>query len=314
MRTIFFGSSSFSVPILKSIAQHTVCVVTKKARPKGRGYSLDDNEVKRAAEALDIPLIEIDSFKDDVVKTLPDYRPDLFVVASFGLIVPKWVLDIPLVGPINVHPSLLPLYRGPSPIQWAILSGDGMTGITLIRMNEKMDEGDVLYQEQVTINEGENYIGLSERLSARVAGILPDVFDYIEIKGMMKGTAQRHDMATYTPIIKKEMGAIDWRKSAIEIGRQIRAFVFWPTAYTFLDGKMMKIFKAVKEESSATMNPGQIRGITREGILVDTSTGVLQIQEIQMENKKRMRAYEFAQGCRNLIGKIMTQPIERPPA
>jgi methionyl-tRNA formyltransferase len=306
MRTIFFGSSGFSVPILRSIARHTICVVTKKARPKGRGYSLDDNEVKKAAEELDIPLIEINSFKDDVVKTLPDYRPDLFVVASFGLIVPKWVLDVPLVGPINVHPSLLPLYRGPSPIQWAILSGDEMTGITLIRMNEKMDEGDVIYQEQVMINEGENCLDLSDRLSARVAGILPDIFDYIEIKGMMKRTEQRHEIATYTPIITKEMGTIDWRKSAVEIDRQIRAFVLWPTAYAFLDGKMMKIFEAVVEENSEVMNPGQIRGITREGMFVDTGRGVLRIQEIQMENKKRMRAYDFAQGYRGLIGKILT--------
>ena len=306
MRTIFFGSSGFSVPILKSIARHTVCVVTKMARPKGRGYSLDDNEVKKAAEALDIPLIEINSFKDDVIKTLPDYRPDLFVVASFGLIVPRWVLDIPAVGPINVHPSLLPLYRGPSPIQWAILSGDEMTGISLIRMNEKMDEGDVIYQEQVTIGKGENFIDLSERLSTRVAGILPDVVDYIEIQGMMKRTEQRHEMATYTPIITKEMGIIDWRKSAVEIDRQIRAFVLWPTAHTLLDGKMMKIFEAVVEEHYEAVNPGQIRRITREGILVDTGSGVLKIQAIQMENKKRIRAYDFAQGYRDLTGKILT--------
>jgi methionyl-tRNA formyltransferase len=306
MRTIFFGSSAFSVPILKSIARHIICVVTKKARPKGRGYSLDDNEVKRAAEALDIPLIEINSFKDDIVKTLPDYRPDLFVVASFGLIVPEWALDIPAVGPINVHPSLLPLYRGPSPIQWAILSGDEMTGITLIRMNEKMDEGDVIYQEQIRIGKEENFIDLSERLSMRVAGILPDVVDYIEIQGMMKRTEQRHEIATYTPIITKEMGIIDWRKSVVEIDRQIRAFVLWPTAHTFLDGKMMKIFEAVVEENCEAVNPGQIRRITREGILVDTGSGVLKIQAIQMENKKRMRAYDFAQGHRDLTGKMLT--------
>jgi methionyl-tRNA formyltransferase len=306
MRTVFFGSSAFSVPILKSIARHTICVVTKKGKPKGRGYSLDDNEVKRAAEALSIPLVEINSFKDDIVKTLPDYRPDLFVVASFGLIVPKWVLDIPFVGPINVHPSLLPLYRGPSPIQWAILSGDEMTGITLIRMNEKMDEGDVIYQEQVMIEEGENFIDLSERLSAKVAGILPDVFDHIEIKGMMKGTVQCQETATYTPIITKEMGAVDWKKSAVEIDRQVRAFALWPTAYTFLDGKMMKIFKAAVEEGSGVTNPGQIRGIAREGMLVDTCRGRLKIQEIQMENKRRMNAYDFAQGSKGLIGKILT--------
>jgi methionyl-tRNA formyltransferase len=306
MRTIFFGSSSFSVPILRSIAQHTICVVTKKARPKGRGYSLDDNEVKKAAEELDIPLIEINTFKDDIVKTLPDYRPDLYVVASFGLIVPKWVLDIPSEGPINVHPSLLPLYRGPSPIQWAILSGDEMTGITLIKMNEKMDEGDVIYQEEVMIGEREDFVDLSERLSKRVVEILPDVFDRIGIHGMIKGTAQRHELATYTPIITKEMGIIDWKRSAVEIDRQMRAFVLWPTAYSFLDGKMMKIFKAVIEEGGEAMNPGQIRGITREGVLIGTGHGVLKVQEIQMENKKRMSAYDFAQGYRGLIGKLLT--------
>jgi len=306
MKIIFFGSSGFSVPALKSISKHTVCVVTKKAKPKGRGYSLDDNEVKRAAGKLGLSLIEIGSFKDDVVKTLPDYKPDLFVVASFGLIVPKWVLDIPSRGSINIHPSLLPFYRCPSPIQWAILSGDKMTGITLIRMSEKMDAGDVIYQEQIMIRQEENFIGLSERLSVRVAEILPETIDYIETQGMMKRTEQRHEMATYTPIITKEMGKIDWGKSAVDIGRQIRAFVFWPTAYAFLDGKIVKVFEASVEEGvETTGNPGQIREITKEGIIVDTMSGVLKIKDMQMENKKRMRAYNFAQGYRDLTGKVL---------
>jgi methionyl-tRNA formyltransferase len=307
MKIIFFGSSSFSVPALKSISKYTVCVVTKKAKPKGRGYSLDDNEVKRAAGELGLSLIEIDSFKDDIVKTLPDYKPDLFVVASFGLIVPKWVLDIPSKEPINVHPSLLPLYRGPSPMQWAILSGDTMTGITLIRMNEKMDAGDVIHQEQIMIRQEENFIDLSERLSARVAEILPETLDYIETQGMMKGTEQRHEMATYTPMMTKEMGKIDWGKSAVDIDRQVRAFVSWPTAYAFLDGKIVKVFEASVEEGvETTGNPGQIGEITKEGILVDTISGVLKIKDMQMENKKRMRAYNFAQGYRNLTGKVLS--------
>ena len=305
MRIIFFGSSGFSMPVLRSIAPHTICVVTKKGKPKGRGYSLDDNEVKKAAGELNLPLIEINSFKDDIVKTLPDYQPDFFVVASFGLIVPKWVLDIPLKGPINVHPSLLPLYRGPSPIQWAILSGDEMTGITLIRMNEKMDEGDVIYQEQIMIREGENFIALSERLAARAAEILPEVLDHIEIQGMVEGNEQCHESATYTPIITKEMGVIDWRKNAVEIDQQVRAFISWPTACTFLDGKMMKIFRAVVEENIEATNPGEIKGITKEGMLIDTGCGVLNIKEIQMENKKRMEAYDFAQGNRGLVGKVL---------
>jgi methionyl-tRNA formyltransferase len=307
MRVIFFGSSGFSVPILNSVAKQTVLVVTKKAKPKGRGYALDDNEVKRVATALGLPLMEIDSFKDDLVKTLPDYRPDLFVVASFGLIVPEWVLDIPSRGPLNIHPSLLPLYRGPSPMQWALLKGDAMTGITLIRMNVKMDEGDVVYQEQVMIEPGENLTGLSKRLAARSAEILPEFLGTIETQGMMSGTVQRHEIATYTPIITKEMGKIDWTRSAAEIDRQVRAFVEWPVAYTFLDNKMIKIFDvAVEEGLSSSGNPGQIRGITKKGVLVDTAIDVLMIKDLQMENKKRMAAFDFARGYRDLTDKVLS--------
>lgn len=307
MKVIFFGSSGFSVPILNAVANNTVLVVTKKAKPKGRGYTLDENEVKRAATALNLPLMEINSFKDDVVKTLPDYKPDLFVVASFGFIVPKWVLAIPSWGPLNVHPSLLPLYRGPSPMQWALLKGDAITGITLIRMNEKMDEGDVVYQEQAMIEPGENLTGLSKRLAARAAAILPDFLDTIKIRGIMTGTEQQHEIATYTPIITKEMGKIDWTKSAAEIDRQVRAFVEWPVAHAFLDGKMVKIFDvAVEKGLSSSRNPGKIRGITKEGILVDTAMDVLMIKDLQMENKKRMSAFDFARGYRGLTDKVLS--------
>jgi len=313
MRIIFFGSSGFSVPILRSINQDTVCVVTKRAKPKGRGYSLDDNEVKREAETSGLPVIEIDSFKDDLVKTLPDYKPDLFVVASFGLIVPRWVLDIPLVGPLNIHPSLLPLYRGPSPIQWALLSGDEMTGVTFIKMNEKMDEGDVIRQERVIIGEKENYDELSERLSVKAANMLPGILSTIEMQGVMEGTVQRREDASYTPIITKEMGLIDWTKSAVEIDRQVRAFVRWPAAYTFLDGKMLKVFRTTVTDrhGSVVSNPGQIKEITREGLLIDTGQGLLMIEELQIENKKRMRARDFAQGVRGLVGKILTGRINK---
>jgi methionyl-tRNA formyltransferase len=307
MKVIFFGSSGFSVPILNAVTDQTVLVVTKKAKPKGRGYSLDDNEVKRAATALNLPLMEIGSFKDEIVKTLPDYRPDLFIVASFGFIVPKWVLDVPSKGPLNIHPSLLPLYRGPSPMQWAILKGETMTGITLIRMNEKMDEGDLVYQEQAIIEPGENLTSLSRRLSVRAAAIVPNVLDAIETQGMMSGTAQRHGIATYTPIITKEMGKIDWTRSAVEIDRQVRAFVEWPVAYTFLDGKMVKVFDAAVEEGlSSSGKPGQIRDITKNGILIETATDVLTIKDLQMENRKRMGAFDFARGYRDLAGKVLS--------
>jgi len=307
MRIIFFGSSGFSVPALRSIAGRTVCVVTKKGKPKGRGYALDDNEVKKTAAELGLPLIEIDSFKDDVAKTLPQYNPDLFVVASFGLIIPRWVLDIPSKGPVNIHPSLLPQYRGASPMQWAILSGDEMTGITLIRMNEKMDEGNIIYQEQVKIREGENFIELSERLAHRVGETLPDILDTIESQEMIRGTEQCHEIATYTPIITKEMGRIDWSKNVTQIDRQIRAFVSWPTAHTSLDGKLMKVFDARPDKREEIIaDPGTIAGIAKEGISVNTARGILIIKDLQMQGKKRVKAYDFAQGYRDLVGKVLS--------
>jgi len=306
MNIVFFGSSGFSVLPLKSIHEHVTCVVTKRSKPKGRGYLLDDNEVKKTALELGLPLIEINSFKDEEAQKIKDYSPELFVVASFGLIVPRRVLDLPAIGPVNVHPSLLPLYRGPSPMQWAILNGDEETGITLIIMNEKMDEGRIMYQEHVSIKKGENIIDLSDRLSSRVAEILPEIVDRIGIQGMMEGTDQKHEDATYTPIITKEMGKVDWSKSAIEIERQIRAFVLWPTAYTFLDGRMMKIFDAESEEITREgTGRGVVAEITKEGFFVETPRGLLKVREVQLENKKRMRAYDFAQGYRGLVGKTL---------
>ena len=305
MRAIFFGSSLFSVPILRSISNSTVCVVTRKGKPKGRGYFLDDNEVKKTAEELGLPLLEINSFRDEVVRLLPDYRPDVFVVASFGLIIPKWVLEMPPKGPINIHPSLLPIYRGPSPIQWTILNGDQITGITFIWMNEKMDEGDIAYQEKITTKKGENYIELSDRLSRRAAEILPVFLGRLELHGITEKTPQRHESATYTPIIMKEMGLIDWKKSAFEIDRQVRAFIAWPVAFTTLDGKVLKIFETDVEEDNQSTVPGQIETVTKKGISVGTGCGSIVLHELQLENKRRMNAYDFAQGSRGLIGKML---------
>lgn len=308
MNIVFFGSSGFSVLPLRSIRERVTCVVTKRSKPKGRGYLLDDNEVKKTALDLGLPLIEINSFKDEEAQRIRDFKPDLLVVVSFGLIVPRWALDLPTIGPVNVHPSLLPRYRGPSPMQWAILNGDEETGITLIIMNEKMDEGRIMYQERVFIEKGENIAHLSDRLSSRVAEILPGIVDRIDTQGMMEAAEQRHEDATYTPIITKEMGRIDWSKSAEEIERQVRAFVLWPTAYTFLEGRMMKIFDAEAEETGREgMRRGVVTGITKEGFFVETPKGFLNIREVQLENKRRMKAYDFAQGYRGLAGKALGQ-------
>jgi methionyl-tRNA formyltransferase len=305
MKIVFFGSSNFSVPSLKSIASHAPYVVTKKAKPKGRGYSLDDNDVKKAAIELDLPLLEIESFKDDAVRSLEKLKPDLFVVVSFGLMLPKWLLELPALGAINVHPSLLPKYRGPSPIQWAILNGDNKTGTTIMKMVEKMDAGNIIYQESVTINEEDDAVVLSARLSERAAEILPGVIDNIKIRGMIEGIEQKNEEATYTPIITKEMGKIDWYSKGAEIIRQVKAFVPWPTAYTFLNDILFKIFDGKIDIVHRDYLPGTIFGKNRDGIQVATVDGSILVKEVQLENRKRVRASEFANGYRGLTGTIL---------
>lgn len=308
MKVVFFGSSGFSVPPLQAIQKVVTWVVTRKAKPKGRGYNLEDTEVKKEAERLGLPVLEIDSFKDDAARELAAMKPSLFVVASFGLIIPRWALDIPSMGSLNIHPSLLPRYRGPSPIPWALWNGDEQTGITFIAMNEKMDAGDILYQEAMVIEPEDDAVSLSERLSRRSAEILPNFLNEIEAHGLPHGQPQNHEQATFTPILTKGMGKIDWQKSADDIVRQVKALVAWPTAYTSLDGLFLKIYKGRSQQEGLVDNPpaaGTILEVTREGISVQTGSGAFIIHELQLQNKKRMRAYDFAQGYRKLAGRIL---------
>jgi methionyl-tRNA formyltransferase len=308
MNLLFFGSSSFSVPALVALHSSISCVVTKKTRPKGRGYLLEDNEVKRTALSLGLPVREIGSFKDEEAVGVGELKPDLLVVVSFGLIIPRWFLDLPTLGAINVHPSLLPKYRGPSPMQWAIWNGEEGTGITVIRMNERMDAGDILYQEKVPLAADEDAATLSNRLALRVSEILPPVVEETKVKGIGHGTPQDDREASYTPMITKEMGRIDWSLSATEIIRQVRAVVLWPTAYASLDGKTIKVFKAKPSHAIPPQKsePGTIIASTPEGIEVSAGVDSLVLQEVQMENRKRMAAFDFAKGFRQLSGKLFT--------
>jgi methionyl-tRNA formyltransferase len=305
MKIVYFGSSAFSVPSLYALRDSITHVVTKKAKPKGRGYATEANAVKKVAAELQLPMIDIESFKGEGCQVLRELSPDLVVVVSFGLIIPKWFLDIPLEGAINVHPSALPKYRGPSPMQWAIWNGEEETAISVIKMNERMDAGDVILQEPVLLDKEEDFSTLSERLALRSAEILHSLIMEIQEKGLRKGIAQDDSEATFTPIIKKEMGLIDWRCSSIEILRQIRAFVDWPTAYTSLDGRFLKVFKANIGEGRTDDGgePGIIVDVTKAGMNVATLDGLLTVSELQLENRKKMSAVEFARGYRGLIGK-----------
>jgi methionyl-tRNA formyltransferase len=304
MRTIFFGSSRFSVAPLRALRESLSYVVTKKAKPKGRGYLLSDNEVKEEALRLGLPLFEITSFKDETAPQIAELKPDLLVVASFGLIIPRWFLDAPSVGAVNVHPSLLPRYRGPAPIQWAIWNGEKETGITFITMSERMDAGNIIYQERVAVDPDEDAHGLSERLSLRVAELLPNTVKQIELRGLEEGRVQKEEEATYTPMITKEMGKIDWESGGAEIDRQVKALVEWPTAYTTLDGKLLKIFETrVDGPGGEDTDGGLIVDAGTEGIRVSTSNGLVTLKEVQFEGRKKMSGHQFSVGYRGLVGK-----------
>jgi methionyl-tRNA formyltransferase len=310
MTIIFFGSSSFSIPILRSIQNSVDCVVTRKTKPKGRGYLLEDNEVKKEANTLGIPLIEMESFKGTEAQQIGELNPDILVVASFGLLIPRWFLDIPKIGAINIHPSLLPKYRGPSPIQWAILNGDFETGITVMKMNERMDAGDILYQVGVPILSEDDMETLSLRLSEKASEILPNILSEVRINKLNKCTPQSESSVTFTPMITKEMGKIDWTNDAIRIVRQVKALVGWPTAYTFLEGKMLKVFKAHvgnSESKLETKKHGEIVGSSFSGIEIASGNGNVVVEEIQLENRRRMKASDFVRGYRQIIGKQLGQ-------
>lgn len=303
MRILFFGSSGFSVPALQSIDSLLSCVVTRRTKPKGRGYLLEDGEVKRLSLARNLPLVELDSFKDEQAQELVALKPDLLVVVSFGLIIPRWFLDVASVGAINVHPSLLPRYRGPSPMQWAIMNGDTETGLTIIKMNERMDAGDILYQEPIPIDEGENAEALSARLAARTGRILPDFVGAIEEGGLPTGVPQRDTEATYTPMVVKEMGLISWARPPAETVRQVRALVAWPTAFTHLDKKLLKVFDAAVDHTIRDAPPGTVLDAGAEGLLVGSLGGSVLLREVQLENKRRMSGSEFSRGYRGIVGK-----------
>jgi methionyl-tRNA formyltransferase len=214
-------------------------------------------------------------------------------------------LEIPSIGSINVHPSLLPKYRGPAPIQWAIWNGERQTGITIIKMSEKMDEGDILYQERFGIGTTEDAQVLSEKLSERTAGILPDFLSSIEKNGLPAGVPQCKEEVTYAPMVTKEMGRILWAVDEDRIVRQVRALVTWPTAYTFIEGKLLKVFSVIHGHRTEEAEPGTVLEILPDGLLVAALSGSVLLQGVQLENRRRMAAAEFARGYRGIIGKKM---------
>jgi methionyl-tRNA formyltransferase len=295
------GTPAFAVPSLNALLAGTdpvVAVVSQPDRAAGRGRRTAPTPVKAAATRHGIPVTQPPTLRDPTVReTLADLAPDLIVVAAYGNILPRSILDLPPHGCINVHASLLPRHRGAAPIQWALLSGDPTTGITIMRMTESLDAGDILIQRAVPIDPEDTAATLGTRLAVLGAEALSEALSGLKAGGLV-ARPQDDRLATLAPRIRKEMGRIDWAGNAVEIERRIRAFQPWPTAYTTLHGKSLRCLRARlgSPEVPAGVHPGTVIGVAAAGITVVTGSGTLVLERVQLEGRNAVGAPEFLRG------------------
>lgn len=301
MKIIFFSTGKLGIPSLKKLTSskhELLAVVTQPDKPQGRGWSVQPTPVKafieKAAPAIEIA--EPENINDPAfVNYLKDKGADIFIVIDYGRILKKEVLDIPSKYCLNLHPSLLPKYRGAAPVNWAILNGDRETGDTIIKMNEGMDSGDIVIQESLEIKPDETAEGLFDRLSQKGGDLLLKVLDDIQ-EGKETLTPQDQTQATYAPKLAKKDGEIDWSLSAVDISRRIRALQPWPGAYTYLEGKVLKVQEVEVVDIGEGEAPGTI--IDEENLVVSTGSNALQIKRLQLQGKKSMPKEEFLRGHR----------------
>ncbi len=298
-RIIFMGTPDFSVPALQALIDgpdHVVAVVTQPDRPKGRGKKLSPPPVKVLAETAAIPVLQPTKIKtEEFADTLRSYQPDLIIVAAYGRILPSSILDLPALGCINIHGSLLPRHRGAAPIQWAILCGDKEAGVTIMQMDVGMDTGDMLLPAAIPVTEDETAGSLFTKLSDLGGKALLQALNLLR-KDQLPPIQQDHSLATEAPPLKKEHGCIDWNKSAEEIHCFIRGMDPWPTAYSFLESKRFRFFSPLVSEIGSDMMPGSIVQADRSGLYIATGKGVLCVGELQPEGKKRMSVEAYLCG------------------
>lgn len=301
MRILFFGTPLFAVPPLEGLikSNHTVVgVVTQPDRPKGRSLKISESPVKQAASQEGIRVFQPFSLNSEVlIKELKQLRADLFIVVSYGKMLPKTLLEIPRFYCLNIHASLLPRYRGAAPISAVIQNRDPKTGVTIIRMTEKMDAGSSLMQKEIAIDSKEDGTSLSEKLSHLGADTLLSGLRLVQTQQAVF-TPQDESQATYTKRLKKEDGKIVWSCSAEEIESLIRGMIPWPSAFTLYQKRRLQIWKAGIIQRPAYGRHGQILKVDYSQGVIEVSTGknILLIQEVQPESRKRMSAGEFAKG------------------
>lgn len=304
-KIIFMGTPEFSVPILGALIDNynVVAVVTQPDKKVGRKQVITPPPVKELALEHDIEVLQPDKVKDnqEFLNEIKELSPDLIVVAAYGFILPQELLDIPKKGVINVHSSLLPKYRGPAPIQAAILNDDEKTGVTIMMVEYKMDAGDILSQAEVDIANDETFKTLHDKLAILGTHLLIDTLPKY-LNNEIKPQPQDESQATYCQMIKKEDGQIDWSKSAEQIERMVRAYNPWPGAYTIWNDKKLKLLEV---DEVGEINEFNDAGAVGQDLVVKCGQGALKIKKLQLEGKKPMTDQEFLNGYKNIVGSVL---------
>ena len=297
-RVVFMGTPEFAVPSLAALSrvEEVTLVVTNPDRPAGRGQTLTVPPVKREALRLGIPVFQPEKARSpEAMARITAERPDLIVVAAYGKILPQTVLDIPKIGCINVHASILPRYRGAAPINWAIARGETVTGITIMKMDAGMDTGPMLHVREMPIGEDDTAETMFSGLAALGAEALIEALGKLH-EGTLAETPQDGEQATYAPMLKKEHGRIDWARPAREVRDLVRGMTPWPSAGTSHAGKTLKILSVSVREGKG--ESGEILSVDRDGIVVACGEGALRLEKVQPEGGRAMSSWDYAQGRR----------------
>jgi methionyl-tRNA formyltransferase len=323
MLLVFCGTPSFAVPTLEKLVEagHSVpLVVTQPDRPRGRGMEIAVSPVKDAATRLGIAVLQPRTIKNNVEfhDQLTAIRPDAIIVVGYGRIIPRWMIDLPRLGNLNLHASLLPKYRGAAPIQWAIANGESITGVTTMRIDAGLDTGDILMQRKIAIVHEDTAETLGPKLASIGAELMVETLLGLET-GQVRPTPQDHAQATLASILKKEDGRMHFSRDATDLSNRLRGFQPWPGAFTMFKGKTLQVHRAQPWQHSVTLTPGEI-AVEGARLFVGCGTGndkdkdkdkdtatALELIEIQLEGKRRMTAQEFINGYRLKSGDHLGQ-------
>jgi methionyl-tRNA formyltransferase len=319
MQLVFCGTPQFAVPTLERLVEagySVSLVVTQPDRPRGRGMELSVSPVKAAATRLGLSVAQPGAIKDNAEfrDQLTAIRPDAIIVVGYGRIIPQWMIDLPRLGNLNLHASLLPKYRGAAPIQWAIANGESVTGVTTMRIDAGLDTGDILMQREISIDLQDTAETLGPKLAAIGADLMVETLRGLDA-GNVRPTPQNHSQATLAPILKKEDGRMDFARSANDLFNRLRGFQPWPGAFTMFKGRALQVHRAQPLQHEIKLTPGEI---AVEGTRLFVGCGVdndkdnnkdtrLELVEIQLEGKRRMTAHEFINGYRPQSGDRLGQ-------